>query len=64
MKFMAEKGMNKADQAKYPNCSRSYVTRILNGNFNHSFKKFIQITISIDKIPEIKLQNLSIQNSY
>ncbi len=57
-KYMQENNLNKAGLAKELGFSRSYVTQILNGEFNFSTKKLIELSLAIGKAPLIKYDNI------
>ena len=50
--FMKEKNFNKTQLAEYLGCSKGYITQLLSGDFDHKLSKFIQLSLSIGKIPE------------
>lgn len=54
VKYMQEKGLSKTDLAKQMQVSNPYISQILNGNFNYTLKKLIEIGITIGKVPELK----------
>jgi transcriptional regulator with XRE-family HTH domain len=45
--------MNKTQLAEYLGCSKGYVTQLLNGDFDHKLSKFVELSLAINKIPEI-----------
>lgn len=51
--FMESHHMNKTKLAEYLGCSKGYVTQLLNGDFDHKLSKFIELSLAINKIPEI-----------
>ena len=52
--YMQEKGLSKTDLAKQMQVSSPYISQILNGNFNYTLKKLIEIGLSIGQVPELK----------
>lgn len=50
--FMKENNFNKTQLAEYLGCSKGYITQLLSGDFDHKLSKFIQLSLSIGKIPE------------
>ena len=51
--FMESHGMNKSQFAEYLGCSKGYVTQLLSGDFDHKLSKFVELSLAINKIPEI-----------
>lgn len=51
--FMNNHHMNKTQLAEYLGCSKGYVTQLLNGDFDHKLSKFVELSLAINKIPEI-----------
>ena len=51
--FMKRRGMNKSQLAEYLGCSKGYVTQLLSGDFDHKLSKFVELSLAINKIPEI-----------
>ncbi len=52
--FMEHNGMNKAQLAEYLGCTKGYVTQLLNGEFDHKLSKFVELSLAIGKVPEIR----------
>jgi transcriptional regulator with XRE-family HTH domain len=51
VKYMQEKNLSKGDLAKQMNVSNPYISQILNGNFNYTLKKLIEIGLQIGQVP-------------
>lgn len=51
--FMKEKNMNKSQLAEYLGCSKGYVTQLLSGDYDHKLSKFVELSLKIDKVPQI-----------
>jgi transcriptional regulator with XRE-family HTH domain len=51
--FMSIHQMNKTQLAEYLGCTKGYVTQLLNGDFDHKLSKFVELSLAINKIPEI-----------
>lgn len=51
--YMKENGLTQSDVAKSLGVSNAYVSQIINGNFNFTLKKLIELGILIGKVPEI-----------
>ena len=61
--------MNKTQLAEYLGCTKGYVTQLLNGDFDHKLSKFVELSLAINKIPEITFSDvdeyiISDQNDY
>ena len=52
--YMQEKGITQKELAKKLGVSDAYVSQILNGKFNFTLKKLIELGLAIGKIPKIK----------
>lgn len=50
--YMKKTGKSQSDIAKELKVSESYVSQILNGNFNFTLKKLIDISLYIGKVPD------------
>lgn len=56
--FMENNHMNKTQLAEYLGCSKGYVTQLLNGDFDHKLSKFIELSMAINKIPEVSFSDI------
>ena len=56
--FMESRHMNKTQLADYLGCSKGYVTQLLNGDFDHKLSKFVELSLAINKIPEITFSDV------
>lgn len=45
--------MNRVQLAQKLGCSKSYVSQLLSGDFDHKLSKFIELSLAIGKIPNI-----------
>ena len=52
--YMQENGITQKELAKKLGVSDAYVSQILNGKFNFTLKKLIELGLAIGKIPKIK----------
>ena len=52
--YMQEKGITQKELAKKLGVSDAYVSQVLNGKFNFTLKKLIELGLAIGKIPKIK----------
>jgi transcriptional regulator with XRE-family HTH domain len=49
--YMEKGNLTQTDMAKKLNVSNSYISQILNGRFNFTLKKLIELGLAIGKIP-------------
>lgn len=57
--FMNEERKSQSDVAKDLKVSKSYISQILNGNFNFTLKKLIEISLYVGKVPTIEFVSIS-----
>jgi transcriptional regulator with XRE-family HTH domain len=53
--YMEAQGINQTQLGKKLGVGRSRVSQILNGNYNPSMKKFIELCLALEKQPEINI---------
>ena len=51
--FMEKENLNQTQLAQKLGVSKGYISQILNGEFNYSLKKLIDLSISIGHIPRV-----------
>ena len=56
--FMKKNKMNCTQLAKHLGCSKSYVSQLLNGNFDHKVSKLVKLAIAIGKAPVIEFKDI------
>lgn len=56
--FMERNKMSSTQLANYLGCSKSYVSQLLNGNFNHKISKLVELSLAIGKAPVIEFQDI------
>jgi len=56
--YMNEKKINQTQLAKELNVTKGYISQVLNGNFNHSIKKLIELSLAINKVPLVEFYDL------
>ncbi|MCD4794678.1 MAG: helix-turn-helix domain-containing protein [Bacteroidales bacterium] len=56
--YMNNEKLNQTQLAEKLGFSRGYISQILNGNFNFSIKKLIELSISIGVVPKIQFQSI------
>lgn len=52
---MEEKGLNQTALAKELGVSKGYISQVLNGNFNFSLKKLIELSLKLNVAPKVNL---------
>ena len=67
--YMEHHGLNKTQLAEHLGCTKGYVTQLLNGDFDHKLSKFVELSLAVNKIPEITFSDVdeyivSEQNAY
>ena len=55
--YMDKNKLSQNDIAKKLKVSKSYISQILNGNFNFTLKKLIELSLLMGKVPDIKFLN-------
>ncbi len=60
--YMNKNNLNQNDIAKKMNVSRGYINQVLNGNFNFTLKKLIELSLAMNKIPSISFDKIKIDN--
>lgn len=54
--YMNEKAINQSELAAELNVTKGYVSQIVNGNFNYTLRKMIQLSLALGKIPVIEFK--------
>ena len=62
--YMEENELNQTQLANKLGVSKGYISQILNGNFNFTLKKLIELSIAIDVIPDIQFKAMKKQKLY
>jgi transcriptional regulator with XRE-family HTH domain len=57
--YMNQQGLNQSELANKLGVSRGYISQILNGNFNFSLKKLIEISLALEAAPNIEFTNIN-----
>ncbi len=52
--YMDVNKLSQKDVAKKPGVSNAYVSQVLNGNFNFTLKKLIELGLAMGKVPRIE----------
>jgi len=56
--YIQKEGINKVQLAKKIGVSKSYISQILNRNFNYTLKKMIELSLALEKAPAFEFKNL------
>lgn len=54
--FMADHQMNRTQLAAYLGVSKGYVSQLLNGDYNYSISKLVELAIKLNCIPNLELK--------
>lgn len=54
VKFMQTTGKNRKELAEHLGVSKSYVTQLLNGNFDHRLSKLVELALAFGCIPKME----------
>ena len=54
--FMAEHQMNRTQLAAYLGVSKGYVSQLLNGDYNYSISKLVELAIKLNCTPNLQLK--------
>ena len=57
--FMAENHMNRTQLAAYLGVSKGYVSQLLNGDYNYSISKLVELALKLNCVPNLQLEPLS-----
>ena len=52
--YMGNNRLSQKDVAKKLGVSNAYISQVLNGNFNFTLKKLIELGLAIGKVPKIE----------
>jgi len=55
--YMERNALSKKQLAEKLGVSPSYISQVLNGNFNFTVLKLVELSLAIDKVPVIRLEN-------
>jgi transcriptional regulator with XRE-family HTH domain len=56
--YMATHKMNRRELAEHLDCTPSYVSQLLNGDTNVSLEKLCKVSLAINKVPRLVLEDL------
>lgn len=56
--YIQKKGMNQTQLAEQLGVTKGYISQIMNGNFNYTLKKMIELSLALNKAPAFEFKNL------
>ena len=65
--YMEKEGLNQSQLAIRLGVSKGYISQVLNGNFNFTIRKLVELYLSIGVMPDLRLQpssDISNRNLY
>jgi transcriptional regulator with XRE-family HTH domain len=57
-KYLSDNNMTRTQFAEKLGVSKGYVSQVLNGDFNHSLSKLIELSLAIGKVPVLHFEDL------
>jgi transcriptional regulator with XRE-family HTH domain len=57
--YIKNEGMNQTQLAEKLGVSKGYISQIMNGNFNYTLKKLIELSLAVDKAPAFDFMSLN-----
>ena len=57
-KYLKDNDINRTQFAEKLGVSKGYVSQVLNGDFNHSMSKLIELSLAMGKVPILKFEDL------
>jgi transcriptional regulator with XRE-family HTH domain len=57
--YLENEGMNQSEFAEKLGVSKGYISQIMNGNFNYTLKKLIELSLAVNRIPEFNFKDIN-----
>jgi len=57
--YLENEKINQSQLAEKLGVSRGYISQIMNGNFNYTLKKLIDLSLAVNKAPSFEFKNLN-----
>lgn len=57
-KYLKDNNINRTQFAEKLGVSKGYVSQVLNGDFNHSMAKLVELSLAMGKVPILKFEEL------
>jgi transcriptional regulator with XRE-family HTH domain len=56
--YIKKEGINQTQLAERLGVSKGYISQIMNGNFNYTLKKMIELSLAVNKAPAFEFREL------
>ena len=56
--YKKEKGLSQNGLAAELGFSKSYLSQVMNGNFDHRLSKLVELALAVGKVPEIRYRDI------
>lgn len=56
--YMEDKSLTQSQLAQELEVSKGYVSQVMNGNFNYTLKKLIELSLHVGKVPDLEFKNV------
>lgn len=56
--YMEQHGLNQTELAHRLGFTRGYVSQLMNGNFNLSQRKIVQLLLKLDMVPDLRIRSV------
>lgn len=57
-RYLTSKGISKTQFAEQLNVSKSYISQVLNGDFDHKLSKFVELTLATGNVPLVDFKSI------
>jgi transcriptional regulator with XRE-family HTH domain len=61
--YLSKEQMTQTQLAEQLGVSKGYISQILNGNFNHTLRKLVEISLAIGVVPDVNFKKVRATNS-
>jgi transcriptional regulator with XRE-family HTH domain len=58
-KYLDEKGINQSQLAEKLKVTKGYVSQVLNGNFNYTLSKLIELSLAVGVAPDLEFRSFA-----
>jgi len=56
--YIEKEGISQSELAEKLGVTKGYVSQVLNGNFNYTLKKLIELSLAIGKVPDLQFKDV------